>query len=72
MVATSSSIAAALVQLYGERLRACKLASISPLTTRTLQQQGFEVTAEASNATMSGIVAAILASEAKSPDVAAD
>ena len=57
---TSSAIGRALVKLYGERLRNTQLVSISPLTTQTLRELGYEIAAEATDATMQGVIDAIL------------
>jgi uroporphyrinogen III methyltransferase/synthase len=57
---SSSSIARALVGLFGENLRRAKLASISPVTTAALQEQGFEPAAEAGEFTSAGLAEAIL------------
>jgi uroporphyrinogen III methyltransferase/synthase len=62
---TSSAIARSLVGMFGERLRTCRLASISPLTTETLGSLGYEAAAEATEYTMAGVVAAIVDAEAK-------
>ncbi|MBB72900.1 MAG: uroporphyrinogen-III C-methyltransferase [Planctomycetaceae bacterium] len=56
---TSSAIARALVRLAGPLLGKCKLASISPLTSSTLRECGFEPQAEAREYTMPGVVQAI-------------
>ena len=56
---TSSSIARALANLFGEKLRQSKLASISPVTSAALRELGFEPTAEAEQYTMPGLVDAI-------------
>ena len=56
---TSSAIARALVHLAGPQLHQCKLASISPLTSSTLRECGFEPAAEATEYTMPGVVQAI-------------
>ncbi|MEX2185453.1 MAG: uroporphyrinogen-III C-methyltransferase [Pirellulales bacterium] len=64
---TSSAIARSLVNMFGERLHSCRLASISPLTTETLGGLGFAVAAEAAEYTMDGVVAAIAAAEATLP-----
>lgn len=56
---TSSAIARSAVRLFGDDLRRAKLASISPITSATLRELGFEPTAEATDYTMPGIVAAI-------------
>jgi len=56
---TSSSIARALVNLFGEKLLQSKLASISPVTSTTLRELGYEPAAEAEQYTMPGLVQAI-------------
>jgi uroporphyrinogen III methyltransferase/synthase len=61
---TSSAIARSLAAMFGDRLRRCKLASISPITSGTMSELGFQPTAEASEYTMDGVVAAILAHRA--------
>lgn len=58
---TSSAIANSLVEMFGDSLRHARLASISPITTGTLREAGFEVAAEATEYTMAGVVDAILA-----------
>ncbi len=58
---TSSAIAKSLVRLFGDDLRRAKLASISPITSETLRFLGYAPTAEASEYTMNGLAAAILA-----------
>ena len=58
---TSSAIARAIVGLFGEQLRTARLASISPVTTQTLRELGHPPAAEASEYTMAGLVAAIVA-----------
>jgi uroporphyrinogen III methyltransferase/synthase len=57
---SSSSIARALVGLFGENLRRAKLASISPVTSAALREQGFEPAAEAGEFTSAGLAEAIL------------
>ncbi len=59
---TSSAIARSLAKLFGDNLRRAKLASISPITSSTLRELGFEPAAEATEYTMDGVVAAIVAS----------
>ncbi len=59
---TSSAIAKSLVQLFGEDLRKAKLVSISPITSATLRELGYEPAAEATEYTMQGVVRAIAAS----------
>ena len=56
---TSSSIARSLVTLFGEKLRQSKLASISPVTSNTLKELGYEPAVEATEYTMPGLVDAI-------------
>ncbi len=53
---TSSSIARSLTALFGEKLRQSKLASISPVTSTTLRELGYEPAVEAEQYTMSGLV----------------
>jgi uroporphyrinogen III methyltransferase/synthase len=60
---TSSSIARAIVGLFGEQLRRTRLASISPVTSQTLRDLGYTPTVEATEYTMAGIVAAMAASQ---------
>lgn len=62
---TSSAIARSLVRLFGEDLRKASLASISPITSATLQELGFEPTVEASEYTTQGVVETILESREK-------
>jgi uroporphyrinogen III methyltransferase/synthase len=57
---TSSAIARSLVRLFGTELRASRLVSISPVTSGTLRELGFEPAAEAASYTMSGVVEAIV------------
>jgi uroporphyrinogen III methyltransferase/synthase len=56
---TSSAIARSLVHLFGESLRNAKIASISPITSATLRELGYEPAVEATEFTMPGVVAAI-------------
>ena len=58
---SSSAIARSLVKLFGDDLRKSKLVSISPITSDTLRELGFEPAAEARESTMEGIVDAIVA-----------
>jgi uroporphyrinogen III methyltransferase/synthase len=60
---TSSAIARSLAKMFGDDLRRAKLASISPITTSTLAELGHTAAAEASEYTMQGVIAAILAAE---------
>jgi uroporphyrinogen III methyltransferase/synthase len=56
---TSSAIAKSLANMFGDDLRKSKLASISPITSGTLRELGYESAAEAKEYTMPGIVEAI-------------
>lgn len=56
---TSSAIARSLVTMYGEALRQVRLVSISPITSQTLRELGFEPTAEATVYNMDGIIEAM-------------
>ncbi len=58
---TSSAIARSLVAMYGDDLRHSRLASISPVTSQTLQELGYPAAAEAVSYTMPGLVAAMIA-----------
>ena len=64
---TSSAIAQSLAHLFGDDLRHAKLASISPITSATLRELGFEPSAEAGEYTMSGVVQAILSCSELNP-----
>jgi uroporphyrinogen-III synthase len=57
---TSSAIARSLVRLFGPDLRRTRLASISPVTSETLREMGYPPSAEATQYTMDGVVAAIV------------
>lgn len=57
---TSSAIARSLARLFGDDLRHARLASISPVTSKTMRECGFEPTAEAGRYTMDGVVEAVL------------
>lgn len=70
VVATSSMIARSLVRQYGEALKKAKLVSISPLTSRTLDELGHPASLEASTATMRGIVEALLRDAGADPEAA--
>ena len=59
---TSSAIARSLAALFADELRHTRLASISPVSSATLRELGFEPAAEASEYTMKGLVEAILRS----------
>ncbi len=60
---TSSAIARSLAALFGEGLKKTQLASISWLTSEVLRSAGLAPKAEAGEATMAGLVAAIVAAE---------
>ncbi|MBX3414112.1 MAG: uroporphyrinogen-III C-methyltransferase [Pirellulales bacterium] len=62
--ATSSAIARSMTALLGDHLRQTRLISISPLTSETLRQAGFEPAAEATVYTTDGVIAALLRAEA--------
>jgi uroporphyrinogen III methyltransferase/synthase len=64
---TSSAIARSLAGMFGEDLRKSRLASISPITSATLRQLGYEPAVEASRYTMDGLVEAILRGAAAGP-----
>lgn len=68
VVVTSPDIAKATMALFGDRLRAWRIASISPLTSETLRTHGFPPTAEASEASAAGLVAAMAAWELAHPE----
>jgi len=57
---TSSAIARSLAAMFGDQLRRARLASISPVTSGTLRELGFEPAVEATEFTMVGIVEAIV------------
>lgn len=56
---TSSAIARSLAALFGRDLNKTRLASISPITSATLRECGFEPAVEASEYTMEGVARAI-------------
>jgi len=58
---TSSAIARSLADLFGEQLHQTKLASISPITSGTLRELGFEPAVEAVEYTMDGLLEVMLA-----------
>jgi uroporphyrinogen III methyltransferase/synthase len=59
---TSSAIARSLARLFGDELRKTKLVSISPITSSTLRELGYEPAAEAKEYTMEGVVEAVAGS----------
>ncbi len=61
---TSSAIARSLVAMFGDELRKCKLASISPVTSATLEELGHEIAAEAREYTIAGLVEALRGAQA--------
>jgi uroporphyrinogen III methyltransferase/synthase len=56
---TSSAIARSLAKMFGGLLRKSRLVSISPVTSQTLRQLGYEPHAEATTYTMQGVAYAI-------------
>jgi uroporphyrinogen III methyltransferase/synthase len=60
---TSSAIARSLSALLGRALGRSRLASISPVTSAVLRGLGYQPAAEATEYTMAGLVAAIVAAE---------
>jgi len=60
---TSSAIARSLPRLFGDDLRRANIVSISPVTSETLRELGYEPAAEAREYTMEGVVRAILDGE---------
>lgn len=63
---TSSSIVDAAVRLFGERLSAWRIATISPVTSEALARHGLRPTVEAATATAAGLVDAIVGHETAS------
>ncbi|MBA2115967.1 uroporphyrinogen-III C-methyltransferase [Bremerella alba] len=61
LIVTSSAIARATAQLVPEVMKSSNIVSISPITTDTIRELGYDVTVEATVYTMDGIVEAILA-----------
>jgi uroporphyrinogen III methyltransferase/synthase len=57
---TSSAIARSLVRMFGDSLRATKLASISPITSEVLRELGHPPAVEAAQYTSAGLVRALL------------
>lgn len=64
---TSSAIARSLVTMFRDDLLRCRLASISPLTSATLRELGFEPSVEATQYTIPGLIAALTSAEPYSP-----
>lgn len=63
VVVTSPAIVDATVSLFGDRLHAAQIASISPLTSEALRSHGLKPTVEAAEASAPGLVAAMAAWE---------
>jgi uroporphyrinogen III methyltransferase/synthase len=63
---TSSPTARSLVRLYGDLLREAEIISISPLTSATLKELGFEPAYEALPHTVDGMVETLLKAKGKS------
>lgn len=57
---SSSAIARALHQMFGDDLRKTRLVSISPVTSGVIRDLGLEVHAEATTHTIDGLIAAIV------------
>lgn len=57
---TSSAIAGSVVRLFGKALNRTKMVSISPTTSATLRELGYEPAAEATDYNMAGIIEAII------------
>jgi uroporphyrinogen III methyltransferase/synthase len=57
---TSSPTARALVRLYGQMLKTAKIVSISPLTSATLRELGYDPAVEAVPHTVDGLVEALV------------
>ena len=68
VLVTSSAIARNLHRLLGHALRSSRLASLSPVTTATLGQLGYQVAAEADPYTMKALVAAVVDAESRRAD----
>lgn len=63
VVMTSPAIADSARALFGDRLQAWRIASISPLTSEVLRSHGFPPTVEATEASAAGLIAAMAAWE---------
>ncbi len=64
---TSSAIARSLAAMFGDDLHRARLVSISPITSSTLRQLGFEPSAEATTYTMPGVVEALVQAARQGP-----
>jgi uroporphyrinogen III methyltransferase/synthase len=62
---TSSAIARSLARMFGKELARARLASISPITSATLAELGYQAAAEARKYTMAGVVRAIVDAQAR-------
>ena len=60
---TSGGIVEAAVRLFGDRMRAWRIASLSPVTSEALRRFGLEPATEASEATAASLVEAIVRQE---------
>jgi len=60
---TSSAIARAMANMFGDDLQRVRLASISPITSGVLRELGFLPEVEAETYTMDGLLSAVLARE---------
>jgi len=65
---TSSAIARSLAAMFGDDLRHSRLISLSPITSATLVELGYQVAAEAREYTMPGLVAALVNAVGHPPD----
>lgn len=63
VIVTSSAIARATAQLVPEAMKNSNIVTISPITSDTVRELGYDVTVEAQVYTMDGIIEAILAYE---------
>ena len=61
VVVTSSAIGESLAAAFGPAMNTARVAAISPITARTLQDAGIRVQAVATEHTVEGILAAIAA-----------
>jgi uroporphyrinogen III methyltransferase/synthase len=67
LLAMSSASARSLINLFGESLRRTRIASLSPLTSATLRECGWEPAVEATPHTGAGLIAAICAAVQRTP-----
>ncbi len=59
LTVTSSASARSLSNMFGDLLKRLRIASLSPVTSKTLRDLGYTVSAEANPHTMAGLVASI-------------